>query len=219
MDTSRGTPAAGLFEPAMLQLIRNSSTSSVPSSTVSTSMQKQEMHYLSARGSWWFRPSMWCCAGGAIPISRSGRCAGSRGTIRIQGHVLGCGRPWSAACVATRRDRTCRNDGGPLRMKSTTMCARNGVNASGQFTQFYGSDNLDASLLLLPLFRFLPSNDDRLRSTVLAIASDLTDNGLVQRYRVDVDRRRTQGARVEFHRLLLLAGLGFDRDRRDRPCT
>ena len=60
-----------------------------------------------------------------------------------------------------------------------------GVNASGQFTQFYGSDNLDASLLLLPLFRFLPSNDDRLRSTVLAIASDLTDNGLVQRYRVD----------------------------------
>ena len=33
----------------------------------------------------------------------------------------------------------------------------NGVNSNGQFTQSYGSDNLDASLLLLPLLRFLPS--------------------------------------------------------------
>ena len=62
----------------------------------------------------------------------------------------------------------------------------NGVNKDGQFTQSYGSDNLDASLLLLPLLRFLPSQDERLRSTVLAIADDLTDNGLVRRYRVDV---------------------------------
>ena len=62
----------------------------------------------------------------------------------------------------------------------------NGVNKRGQFTQSYGSDNLDASLLLLPLLRFLPSQDERLRSTVLAIADDLTDNGLVRRYRVDV---------------------------------
>ena len=60
------------------------------------------------------------------------------------------------------------------------------MNKKGQFTQSYGSDNLDASLLLLPLLRFLPSQDERLRSTVLAIADDLTDNGLVRRYRVDV---------------------------------
>jgi alpha,alpha-trehalase len=62
----------------------------------------------------------------------------------------------------------------------------NGVNADGQFTQSYGSDNLDASLLLLPLLRFLPPEDERLRSTVLAIADDLTESGLVRRYRVDV---------------------------------
>jgi GH15 family glucan-1,4-alpha-glucosidase len=62
----------------------------------------------------------------------------------------------------------------------------NGLNGNGQFTQFYGSDNLDASLLLLPLLRFLPPEDERLRSTVLAIADSLTDKGLVRRYRVDV---------------------------------
>jgi len=65
------------------------------------------------------------------------------------------------------------------------VCA-NGVNGIGQFTQSYGSDNLDASLLLLPLLRFLPPEDERLRSTVLAIADNLTDRGLVRRYRVDV---------------------------------
>jgi GH15 family glucan-1,4-alpha-glucosidase len=61
----------------------------------------------------------------------------------------------------------------------------NGLNGDGQFTQSYGSDNLDASLLLLPLLRFLPPEDERLRSTVLAVADNLTDNGLVRRYRVD----------------------------------
>jgi GH15 family glucan-1,4-alpha-glucosidase len=64
------------------------------------------------------------------------------------------------------------------------VCA-NGVNGDGRFTQSYGSDNLDASLLLLPLLRFLPPDDPRLRSTVLAIADDLTDQGLVRRYNVD----------------------------------
>jgi GH15 family glucan-1,4-alpha-glucosidase len=61
----------------------------------------------------------------------------------------------------------------------------NGLNGNGQFTQSYGSDNLDAALLLLPLLRFLPPEDERLRSTVLAIADNLTDGGLVRRYRVD----------------------------------
>ncbi|MBT0565397.1 glycoside hydrolase family 15 protein [Williamsia sp. CHRR-6] len=59
-----------------------------------------------------------------------------------------------------------------------------GVNERGVFTQRYGSDALDASLLLVPLLRFLPPNDERVRKTVLAIADELTDNGLVLRYRV-----------------------------------
>jgi alpha,alpha-trehalase len=53
------------------------------------------------------------------------------------------------------------------------------------FTQFYGSTALDASLLLMPLLRFLPPTDPRIRATVRAIADELTVDGLVLRYRVD----------------------------------
>ncbi|WP_280273152.1 glycoside hydrolase family 15 protein [Nocardia wallacei] len=61
----------------------------------------------------------------------------------------------------------------------------NGVNADGVFTQTYGGDTLDASLLLVPLLRFLPPDDARVRKTVLAIADDLTEQGLVLRYRTE----------------------------------
>jgi alpha,alpha-trehalase len=60
-----------------------------------------------------------------------------------------------------------------------------GVDERGVFTQYYGTDALDASLLLLPLIRFLPTDDDRIRKTVLAIADELTMDGLVLRYRVE----------------------------------
>ncbi|GAA1001719.1 hypothetical protein GCM10009551_074130 [Nocardiopsis tropica] len=60
-----------------------------------------------------------------------------------------------------------------------------GVDERGVFTQRYGSDSLDASLLLVPLLRFLPSDDPRVRATVIAIADELTEDGLVLRYRVD----------------------------------
>src|SRR6185295_15074934 len=49
-----------------------------------------------------------------------------------------------------------------------------GVDARGVFVQRYGSNALDASLLLLPLMRFLPPDDARMRATVLAIADELT---------------------------------------------
>src|SRR5690606_26961716 len=45
---------------------------------------------------------------------------------------------------------------------------------------------LDASLLLIPLMGFLPADDERVRATVLAIADELTEDGLVLRYRTDV---------------------------------
>jgi GH15 family glucan-1,4-alpha-glucosidase len=60
-----------------------------------------------------------------------------------------------------------------------------GVDKRGVFVQSYGSTALDASLLLLPLLRFLPPDDPRIRATVLAIADELTHEGLVLRYRVD----------------------------------
>ncbi|MGK8508861.1 glycoside hydrolase family 15 protein [Nocardia asiatica] len=61
----------------------------------------------------------------------------------------------------------------------------NGVNSEGVFTQIYGGDTLDASLLLVVLTRFLPPEDERVRATVLAIADRLTENGLVLRYRTE----------------------------------
>jgi GH15 family glucan-1,4-alpha-glucosidase len=64
------------------------------------------------------------------------------------------------------------------------ICAH-GVDERGVFVQRYGSTALDASLLLMPLLRFLPADDARIRATVLAIADELTEGGLVLRYRVE----------------------------------
>ncbi|MFY2788542.1 glycoside hydrolase family 15 protein [Rhodococcus sp. MALMAid1271] len=61
----------------------------------------------------------------------------------------------------------------------------NGIDSRGVLTQRYGHDSLDASLLLAPLLRFLPADDERIRATVLAIADELTEDGLVLRYRTD----------------------------------
>ena len=52
----------------------------------------------------------------------------------------------------------------------------------GVFRQHYETDALDASTLLIPLLRFLPPDDERIRATVLAIERDLTAHGLVLRY-------------------------------------
>jgi GH15 family glucan-1,4-alpha-glucosidase len=60
-----------------------------------------------------------------------------------------------------------------------------GVDARGVFVQHYETEALDASLLLLPLVRFLPPNDPRVRATVLTTADELTENGLVFRYSTD----------------------------------
>ena len=61
----------------------------------------------------------------------------------------------------------------------------NALDERGVFTQHYDTDELDASVLLMPLVRFLPADDERIRKTVLAIADELTQDGLVLRYRVE----------------------------------
>jgi GH15 family glucan-1,4-alpha-glucosidase len=53
------------------------------------------------------------------------------------------------------------------------------------FCQHYDTDALDASVLLMPLVRFLPPDDERIRKTVLAIADELTLHGLVLRYKTE----------------------------------
>jgi alpha,alpha-trehalase len=51
------------------------------------------------------------------------------------------------------------------------------------YAQSFDSDELDAAQLLMPLVGFLPATDPRMRSTIDAIADDLTEDGLVLRYR------------------------------------
>jgi GH15 family glucan-1,4-alpha-glucosidase len=53
------------------------------------------------------------------------------------------------------------------------------------FRQHYDTDALDASNLLIPLLRFLRPDDQRVRATVGAIREELTENGLVMRYRTE----------------------------------
>jgi GH15 family glucan-1,4-alpha-glucosidase len=53
------------------------------------------------------------------------------------------------------------------------------------FRQHYDTDALDASTLLIPLVRFLPADDERVIATVNAIDEELTDHGLVLRYKVE----------------------------------
>ncbi len=51
------------------------------------------------------------------------------------------------------------------------------------YAQSFDADELDAAQLLMPIYGFLPAADPRMRSTIEAIARDLTDGGLVLRYR------------------------------------
>ncbi len=65
------------------------------------------------------------------------------------------------------------------------VCQQGFNNARGAFTQFYGSEKLDAALLMLPLVGFLPAKDPRVQATIEAIESELMVDGFVLRYHPD----------------------------------
>jgi GH15 family glucan-1,4-alpha-glucosidase len=65
------------------------------------------------------------------------------------------------------------------------VCHRGYNSELGAFTQSFGSDRLDAALLLMPLVGFLPATDERVVGTVGAIQRELTREGLIERYRAD----------------------------------
>ena len=90
----------------------------------------------------------------------------------------------------------------------------NGTTDQGVLRQHYATDALDASVLLAAIFGFLPPDDDRLRATVNAIATDLTENGFVLRYRTDETDTGFVGQGRHLPDLLVLARL---RARRHRP--
>jgi carbohydrate kinase (thermoresistant glucokinase family) len=68
-----------------------------------------------------------------------------------------------------------------------TICEQGFDSERNTFTQSFGSSELDASLLLIPLVGFLPAGDPRVRGTVAAIERELLVDGLVLRYRTEAD--------------------------------
>jgi GH15 family glucan-1,4-alpha-glucosidase len=69
----------------------------------------------------------------------------------------------------------------------TEVCDKGFHRGKNAFTQAYGEETLDASLLMLPLVGFLPIEDPRVAGTIAAIERELLVDGLVRRY----DTRRT----------------------------
>jgi GH15 family glucan-1,4-alpha-glucosidase len=74
-----------------------------------------------------------------------------------------------------------------LRQTIHDEVCREGWNSGlGTFTQSYGNQVLDASLLLLPLVGFLPANDPRITATISRIGNDLSEGGLIRRKKAKV---------------------------------
>ncbi len=68
-----------------------------------------------------------------------------------------------------------------------TICSQGFNQSLNAFTQSFGSSELDASLLRLPIVGFLPADDPRVRGTVAAIERELVSDGFVLRYRSETD--------------------------------
>ncbi len=76
----------------------------------------------------------------------------------------------------------------PLRDRMhAELCDKGFSRARNSFTQSYGGEALDASLLLIPQVGFLPIDDPRVTSTIAAIERDLLVDGFMLRYRTDGD--------------------------------
>ena len=67
------------------------------------------------------------------------------------------------------------------------VCKQGYNEALGTFTQYYGSTELDASLLQIPLVGFLPCKDPRVRGTIAAVERELYEDGFLHRYRTRGD--------------------------------
>jgi GH15 family glucan-1,4-alpha-glucosidase len=73
------------------------------------------------------------------------------------------------------------------------VCERGYDEELGSFVQAYDAKRLDASLLTIPLFGFLPPDDPRVRGTLEAVRQELLVDGFVQRYRHDEEVEAVDG--------------------------
>ena len=96
---------------------------------------------------------------------------------------------WAAFESALKTVEQCRLDGPRDRWRAlrdqihAEICARGFDRERSTFTQSYGSRELDASLLQLPVIGFLPGDDPRVLGTIRAIERELVADGFVHRYR------------------------------------
>jgi alpha,alpha-trehalase len=91
----------------------------------------------------------------------------------------------AAKLAELRGDRELHESWAAAAEEIRTDILEHGVDSRGVLRQHYETDALDASTLLAAIFGFLPGTDQRLRATVLAIESELTEHGYVLRYRTD----------------------------------
>ena len=125
----------------------------------------------------------------------------------LEGDGLGRVRPRRPLSTRSSAATGRSSAGARSATRSTPRCSSARWNEEKQaFTQSYGSDELDASVLLMPLVGFLPATDARFVSTVEAIRRELTVDGLVLRYRArGRRRRRAAGGRGRVPAVLVLA--------------
>ncbi len=93
---------------------------------------------------------------------------------------------WVRLCEAERPDEPLQRWRGLRAEIHAEVCERGWNAAVGAFSQYYGSDQLDASLLMMALVGFLEPDDPRIVATVDAIQRELVVDGFVLRYRTDV---------------------------------
>ena len=95
---------------------------------------------------------------GWVALDRAAKLAAIRDDLELE-------KTWSEAAEEIRAD-----------------ILAHGVSDRGVLRQHYDTDALDASTLLAAIFGFLPGTDERLKNTVEAISTELTEHGFVLRY-------------------------------------
>ncbi len=105
------------------------------------------------------------------------------------------------------------------------VCREGWNEGLGTFTQHYGGQAIDASLLLLPLVGFLPADDPRMAATIATIGRELSEGGLIRRTKAEAEgpnegvflacscwmadclnlQGRKEEARAQFERVLAVA--------------
>ena len=95
---------------------------------------------------------------GWVALDRAAKLAAIRGDLELE-------KTWAEAAEEIRAD-----------------ILEHGVSDRGVLRQHYDTDALDASTLLASIFGFLPGSDERMKNTVEAISSELTEHGFVLRY-------------------------------------